>query len=112
GFARGGGRGRNVPPTPPGAPAPRSRHPEGPPGGAKPTGGEPPSPRHDGCRPRRPPVGNACSADGGGQEAHRTITPTKSTAAAGAFFSLSRQREHTRPRQPRRFARPACFAGR
>src|SRR5262249_40267335 len=95
-----------------GPPGPESHHTKSPQSWAKTTRGKPLPPRHDGCRPTRPPFDNACSADGGGEEAHRTITPTKSTAAAGAFFSLSRQREHTRPRQPRRFARPACFAGR
>src|SRR5262249_45688331 len=69
----------------------------------------PPPPRR--LPPDEAAFDNACSADGGGEEAHRTITPTKSTAAAGAFFSLSRQREHPGTRQPRGFARSVCFAG-
>jgi hypothetical protein len=66
--------------------------------------------RHDSCRPRRPPIGNACSADISGEETHRTITPTQSTAAGRAFFRMSRQREHTGTRQPLGFACPVCFA--
>src|SRR5262249_19750818 len=55
-------------------------------------------------------IGNACSADISGEETHRTITPTQSTAEGRAFFRMSRQREHTGTRQPLGFACPVCFA--